>query len=115
MPIEKSKILEDKKNLVQRIVDIKRLVEVISAIYGTPEKVEPFNALPVRYDPKTNLRISPDIERYCVNGIWYFANNFRDEKRSHKIPYDESKDKLFYIINGERVPAWKVEVNPQKY
>mgnify|MGYP001615340216 CR=1 FL=1 len=32
-----------------------------------------------------------------------------------KKPYDDSKDHLFYIIGGERVPAWKVEANPHMY
>lgn len=47
--------------------------------------VEPSSAWPPKYDPVTQFRVSPDIERFRgSDGVWYHANGIRDEGRSPK-------------------------------
>jgi hypothetical protein len=46
--------------------------------------IEPAGAFPARYYAKNNIRISADITRFKVDGVWYHGNGIRDEMRSPK-------------------------------
>src|SRR3989344_2074058 len=54
-------------------------------LYVATQTQVPASSLPQRYDPKTHLRTSPDIERFSdSDGVWYHASGIRDEVRSPK-------------------------------
>ena len=64
--------------------------------------VVPIDAFPERYDPRTHLRVSPDIERYMADGVWYNAKGIRDEVRSPK--QDLIKINVGRILHPETHP-----------
>ena len=62
--------------------------ELAERLYATTQGtsvVEPANAIPPKYDPKTHFRTSPDIVRFRgPDDVWYHASGIRDESRSPK-------------------------------